>query len=105
MSPCSGINLAMLLQQRQPSCKVLLFSGPWAWGQPFQVARSSGLEFETIPKLVDPKELLKKVLAMTTGICNSLAEDRAIQTYNHNVQETLSWLKAAIGKHKNGHAE
>jgi two-component system response regulator ChvI len=88
MSPFSGIEFVMRLRERKPHCKILLFSG-WASAEALENARSNRLEFETILKPVDPKELIHKVREMTAGVSRSDAEDRVLQTYRENVQETL----------------
>jgi DNA-binding NtrC family response regulator len=96
MAPLSGIDLARRLQKCCPDCKVLLFSGQWASAESLEIARSTGLEFETIPKPVDPKELIQKVRDMTTDTSRSAAKNRALKTYNDNARETLSRLSAAF---------
>jgi DNA-binding response OmpR family regulator len=105
MSPLSGMDVPMLLQKAKPECKLLLFSGSLNSEESLKAARDSGLEFETIPKPVNPKQLLKKVLEMMTGVPSTAAKDRAVQTYNDNAQETLSQLRADIAKPKTGIAE
>jgi hypothetical protein len=47
--------------------RVLLCSGGWNSQAPLQAAHSRRLDSETISKPVDPKELLKNILEMTTG--------------------------------------
>ena len=104
MPPCSGIDLAMLFQQRLPNCKVLLFSGQWHCELLLQAA-GSGLEFETIPKPVDPKELIKRVEKMTAATSRCIAKNLALKTYSDNAHDILSRLQADISKRKTGHAK
>jgi DNA-binding response OmpR family regulator len=93
MAPFSGIDLALLFRERQLRSKVLLFSGLQESDAPLQAARGVGLEFEVISKPVDPRELVKKVLEMTAEITRIVAQDRARQTYDDNVQERLFQLR------------
>jgi DNA-binding NtrC family response regulator len=105
MAPCSGIDLAMLFQERLPDCKVLLFSGQWLSEALLQDARSRGLKFETIPKPVKPTELIQRVEDMTEGTSGSSAKNLALKTYKDNARETLSRLQTEFGKPKTGPAD
>ena len=94
ISQFAGIDLALRLRKRCPTCKVLFFSGRPGTTHPLKIARSSGLEFELIPKPVDPQELVKKVQDLMEAASRAAATARALKTYNNNVQETLSRLKS-----------
>jgi len=94
ISQFAGIDLALRLRKRCPSCKVLFFAGQPGPTPSLKIARSSGLEFELIPKPVDPQELVKKVQDLMEAASRAAATARALKTYNNNVQETLSRLKS-----------
>jgi response regulator RpfG family c-di-GMP phosphodiesterase len=94
-----GIRLATRLQARQRTCRVLFISESACAG-PLEIARRNGLEFETIPKPVDPNELFVKVSEMTMSKSRSAAEDLVVKTYNDNVQETLLRLRGHLGVSK-----
>jgi DNA-binding NtrC family response regulator len=97
MWPLSEIDLAVRLQTRHPSCKILLFSGQSGSAESLEMARNNGLEFEVIPKPVDPRELLKRVRDMTEGASRSAAKALASKTYNDNMQQAVSRLKERFG--------
>jgi DNA-binding NtrC family response regulator len=99
LSPFTGIDLALRLRKRCPSCKVLFFSGQSGSAESLEIARSNGLEFELIPEPVDPTELIKKVRDVTEAASCAAAKDRALKTYNDNARETLSQLQAGSPLH------
>lgn len=61
MPGMNGIELAILIKQRYPACKVLLFSGQAATADLLKEARQSGHDFELLAKPVHPTELLAKL--------------------------------------------
>jgi CheY-like chemotaxis protein len=61
MPGMNGIEMAILMKQRHPSCKVLLFSGQAATADLLEEARRSGHDFELLAKPVHPSELLAKL--------------------------------------------
>lgn len=61
MPDLSGIELAILVQERCPECKVLLFSGQPATAESLERARVRGYFFDVLPKPVHPAELLAKI--------------------------------------------
>jgi DNA-binding NtrC family response regulator len=59
----SGVELAMLLRERSPQCKVALFTGILDLTDLLAQAEEAGQEFEIIPKPVHPTKILKMVAA------------------------------------------
>ena len=63
MPGMSGVNLAILVKERYPDCKVLLFSGNAAMADLLATARGQGHDFELLTKPVHPADLLAKLNA------------------------------------------
>ena len=63
MPEMNGIEMAIWIKERYPTCKVLLFSGQAATANLLDEARRSGYDFELLAKPVHPGELLAKVAA------------------------------------------
>jgi CheY-like chemotaxis protein len=61
MPQLSGIQLAIQMQTKSPSLKVLLFSGQAATADLLQSARSEGHDFYLLPKPVHPADLLAAI--------------------------------------------
>ncbi len=61
MPEMSGIDLAILVKQHVPDCKVLLLSGQANTPQMFEKARRNGFNFEVLAKPILPEELLRRV--------------------------------------------
>jgi len=61
MPQLSGIELAILVQQKYPACKVLLLSGRAATAKMLNAARAKGHDLEIILKPVHPLVLLEKI--------------------------------------------
>jgi DNA-binding NtrC family response regulator len=93
MSPISGIDLAIRFQKCCPNCKVLLLTCRLDSAELLEIAHRDGLQVELIPKTVDPKVMIQKVLEMTKGTPRSAAKELAMKTYNDNAQKTLSRLR------------
>jgi len=66
----NGIELAVMLKERHPSCRILLFSGQPTVEALMKKAKSEGHEFEIIAKPVHP-------VVMLEAISKRLAEDEA----------------------------
>lgn len=66
MPELSGIDLAILIKQICPDCKVLLFSGQAATANLLAVARQQGHDFELLLKPIHPAEFLQKIKNVTT---------------------------------------
>jgi len=60
-----GIVVAMQLNQRVPSVKILLFSGQASTSDLLESARAQGQNFEVLAKPIYPPELLEKVRKLT----------------------------------------
>ena len=63
MPGSSGIDLAVLIRERHPDCKILLFSGQAQTVDMLEEARRRGYDFELLAKPVHPAELLSKLAA------------------------------------------
>jgi DNA-binding NtrC family response regulator len=61
MAGMNGIDLAIQIRERFPTCTILLFSGQAATFDLLATARSRGHDFELLSKPVHPKDLLSKL--------------------------------------------
>ena len=61
MPGMNGIEMAILVTQRYPECRILLFSGQASTVNLLEEARTKGYDFELLTKPVHPKELLAKI--------------------------------------------
>lgn len=61
MPRMNGVELAVTIRQRYPSCKVLLFSGQAATADILANAREAGHDFELLAKPIHPKDLLARL--------------------------------------------
>ncbi|MGE5113002.1 MAG: response regulator [Acidobacteriaceae bacterium] len=61
MPQMNGVELAILIRQRHPECKILLFSGQAATADILEDARGRGYDFELLAKPIHPKDLLAKL--------------------------------------------
>ena len=59
----NGVQLAMLIRERYPDCRVLLLSGQAATIDLLEEARSLGYIFEVLQKPIPPADLLAKIAA------------------------------------------
>ncbi len=66
MPGMNGIDLAVMIRDRFPACRVLVFSGQAATADLLTTIRGRGHDFDVLPKPVHPKELLAR-LEMDTG--------------------------------------
>jgi CheY-like chemotaxis protein len=66
ISGMDGTEMAILIRERCPACKILLFSGQAATAKTLEAARLRGYDFELLLRPVNPKDLLAKA-----GRCNS----------------------------------
>ena len=64
MTGLNGIDLAILLCQELPNCKLLLFSGQADTADLLEEAKRAGYEFEILAKPVSPQVLLEKAEAL-----------------------------------------
>jgi CheY-like chemotaxis protein len=65
MQGITGIETAIEMRKRLPSCKILLFSGQACTANLLEKARSDGHEFEILNKPVHPSDLLDRMRAAT----------------------------------------
>jgi CheY-like chemotaxis protein len=61
MPGLSGIDLAIQLKERCPTCKVLLLSGQAKTGDLLETAREQGHAFEVLAKPIHPTDLLARI--------------------------------------------
>jgi DNA-binding NtrC family response regulator len=61
MPGMSGVEMAILIRERHPACKILLFSGQAETFNLLEEARKRGYDFELLMKPVHPKDLLAKL--------------------------------------------
>jgi len=60
MPGMNGVEMAVLIRDRHPACKILLFSGQAATAELLEGVRRRGYDFELLGKPVHPKELLAR---------------------------------------------
>jgi DNA-binding NtrC family response regulator len=77
MPDLSGIDLAILVQEYCPDCKVLLFSGQAATVHLLEAAAKSGHDFEVLSKPVHPSDLLIRIQNLTDPL-SSLQSDEEL---------------------------
>ncbi len=65
MPGMNGVEMAVLIRQRHPACKILLFSGQAATVDILERVRKRGYDFELLTKPVHPKELLAKAASIS----------------------------------------
>ncbi len=61
MTGMTGIEAAIKVRAKLPTCKILLFSGQAATADLLEKARAQGHEFEILAKPVHPTDLLAKL--------------------------------------------
>ncbi len=61
MPGMNGVDMAFLVRERHPACKVLLFSGQASCLDLLEQARRRGYDFDLLHKPVHPKDLLAKI--------------------------------------------
>jgi len=98
MPTLCGPELAHHIQAHHSNCKVLLFTGDWDRADLEIAAYEPGLTYQLIPKPVHPRELLRKVREMLTGIPGALVtgEDRARLRTMENMKQTIASVQAEI---------
>jgi CheY-like chemotaxis protein len=62
MPEFNGLETAMAIRELCPSTRILLFSGQAGTANLMEAARNQGHEFELLPKLIHPTQLLKRLL-------------------------------------------
>ena len=61
MSGITGIEVAIIVRDKLPECKILLFSGQAATSDLLDEARSRGYEFEILVKPTHPVDVLERL--------------------------------------------
>ena len=61
MPEISGIELAIVMREHYPNCRVLLFSGQLSTFDMLETARDRGHDFEVLSKPVHPVEMLERL--------------------------------------------
>jgi DNA-binding NtrC family response regulator len=64
MPGMSGVEMAVLIKERHPACKILLLSGNAATLDMLKQAREKGHYFELLAKPIHPTDLLAKIAAI-----------------------------------------
>jgi CheY-like chemotaxis protein len=70
MPVLSGVELSIRMQQDNPECKVLLFSGQAATANLLEEARERGHDFELLSKPIHPTEFLQRVRVVTEQLAS-----------------------------------
>jgi DNA-binding response OmpR family regulator len=76
MQGITGIDTAIKVRSRLPSCKILLFSGQACTADLLEKARTEGHEFEILSKPVHPSELLARMRSTGPDRPGLLTADR-----------------------------
>lgn len=71
MPGMNGVEMAVLIRERHPRCKVLLFSGQASTLNILDAVRERGYDFELVSKPMHPADLLARVA------CNATAAESA----------------------------
>lgn len=61
MPQMNGVDMAIVISERFPACRILLFSGQAATIDMLDDARRKGYSFELLTKPIHPKDLLAKL--------------------------------------------
>jgi len=64
MPGMNGVEMAVLIRERHPECKVLLFSSQAATVDLLEGIRTQGHNFEVLAKPIHPTELLARVASI-----------------------------------------
>jgi len=64
MPGMNGVDMAVLIRERYPECKVLLFSGQAATLNMLEKAGRRGYNFQLLAKPIHPTDLLAKVTSL-----------------------------------------
>ena len=64
MPGMSGLDMAVLIRERHPECKVLLFSGQASTLSILDMVGRRGYDFELLAKPIHPTDLLAKVASV-----------------------------------------
>jgi DNA-binding NtrC family response regulator len=65
MPGMSGLDMAVLMRERYPACKVLLFSGQASARNMLKMVGIRGYDFELLAKPIHPTDLLAKVASVS----------------------------------------
>ena len=61
MPGMNGIDMVVLIKERHPECKILLFSGNAATSDMLETVRGRGYDFELLAMPIHPKDLLARI--------------------------------------------
>jgi DNA-binding NtrC family response regulator len=64
MPGMSGVEMVVLIRERHPACKILLFSGNAATADILETVRRQGHDFELLAKPIHPTDLLARLESM-----------------------------------------
>jgi DNA-binding NtrC family response regulator len=67
MPGMNGVDMAVLIRERHPSCKVLLFSGQASSVGFLDMVAKQGHDFDLLPKPIHPTDLLAKVASLESA--------------------------------------
>ncbi len=65
MPVMNGVEMAVLFKERNPRCKILLFSGMASTQNILEVVGRLGYDFELLAKPIHPTDLLARVVSIT----------------------------------------
>jgi DNA-binding NtrC family response regulator len=65
MPGMNGVEMAILIRERHPACKILLFSGQASTLHLLEEVAQRGYDFELLAKPIHPKDMLAKVRKAT----------------------------------------
>ncbi|MGE5205300.1 MAG: response regulator [Chlamydiota bacterium] len=67
MPGMDGVEMAMLVRERHPECRILLISGQAATTNLLEDARRRGYDFELLAKPIHPEDLLARLATITSA--------------------------------------
>lgn len=65
MPGMNGVEMALRIRHRYPTCKIMLISGQASTSDLLEGARQRGYDFELLAKPIHPEDLLTKLAAIT----------------------------------------
>lgn len=65
MPGMSGVEMALLISEHCPECRILLFSGQASTADLLEAARTQGYNFDLLTKPIHPTELLAQIATMS----------------------------------------
>jgi DNA-binding NarL/FixJ family response regulator len=104
MPGLSGIEVAIMVRDRLPNCRILLLSGQAATADLLENARTRGYDFEILAKPIHPALLLERLLQLSKsrmGLQPALSSSK--KEINNNHTENQAKAAATVVAHPRAH--